>query len=157
MTTSPTVGCNVEEVCHGSVRFRAWDLGGQTALRNHWGAYCAGGVDGIVFIVDAVDRGRVYEARDELQRLLRLEACDGAALLVLANKQDMDDAMSPAQISDELKLMENKMRPWHIQGACALNGKGLREGLGWLAGVLTTEADSSVVASTSAGKGWWST
>ena len=85
--------------------------------------------------------------------MMSLEACAGAALLVLANKQDMEDAMTPAQISDELKLIEIKVRPWHIQGACALNGAGLREGLGWLAGVLTAEAGDGGAAAPVAGAG----
>ena len=66
-------------------------------------------------MVDSLDRGRVYEARDELHQLLGLDACEGAALLVFANKQDLPDAMEPAQISAELKLMELKSRSWHIQ------------------------------------------
>lgn len=45
-------------------------------------------------------------------------------------------AMSPMEVCDGLGLFDLKNRKWHIQGACALKGDGLYEGLDWLASTL---------------------
>ena len=55
-------------------------------------------------------------------------------LLILANKQDLPEAVSPAEITEKLELF--KLRPdrdWHIQRTSAVSGEGLVDGLTWLA------------------------
>lgn len=47
-----------------------------------------------------------------------------AAVLIFANKQDMKDCMSAAEISKYLSLSSIKDHPWHIQSCCALTGEG---------------------------------
>lgn len=47
-----------------------------------------------------------------------------AAVLIFANKQDMKDCMSAAEISKYLTLSSIKDHPWHIQSCCALTGEG---------------------------------
>ncbi|XP_048502219.2 ADP-ribosylation factor isoform X2 [Beta vulgaris subsp. vulgaris] len=55
-----------------------------------------------------------------------------ATLLVFANKQDLPNAMTVADISDKLGLHSLRQRRWYIQTACATSGEGLYEGLEWL-------------------------
>ena len=55
-----------------------------------------------------------------------------AHILVLANKQDLPDAMDCSMIADKLGLHKLKGRPWQIQAATATEGTGLYEGLDWL-------------------------
>lgn len=56
-----------------------------------------------------------------------------SVLLVFANKQDMPDALSAAQLTDELELTKlPRTRRWHVQATCATSGEGLYEGLNWL-------------------------
>lgn len=52
-------------------------------------------------------------------------------LLVLANKQDLPEALSPAKISELLQLTDLKNRSWSIQKASALTGEGLEFGFDW--------------------------
>lgn len=61
-----------------------------------------------------------------------------AALLVLANKQDLPNAMSVSALTDKLGLHKLR-RPWFIQQACATSGEGLHEGLEWLQRAITEE------------------
>ena len=59
-----------------------------------------------------------------------------AALLVFANKQDLPNAMSVAEVTDKLGLHSLKNRKWYIQSTCATSGDGLYEGLDWLSQTL---------------------
>jgi signal recognition particle receptor subunit beta len=56
----------------------------------------------------------------------------GVALLVLANKQDLLNAMPAHEIAEELGLSMIRDRPWQIQGCSAREGFGIEEGMGWL-------------------------
>ena len=58
-------------------------------------------------------------------------------MLVWANKQDVEGAMTPAEISDALNLTSFRDRTWQIFGCSALTGKGLTAGLDWLATTLS--------------------
>ncbi len=85
-------------------------------------------------MVDSNDRERIDIARDELFRVVNDEALVNAkAVLVLANKQDIAGSMSIAEISDSMQLHKLKTRNWFVQGACAVQGEGLYQGLDWLA------------------------
>lgn len=59
----------------------------------------------------------------------------GCPLLVFANKQDLEGALSEEEIVKGLGLgVEEDLgtRQWRVQGACAREGHGLWEGLNWL-------------------------
>jgi len=56
-----------------------------------------------------------------------------AVLLVFANKQDLPQAMSVAEITEKLGLPNIRNRKWYMQATCATSGDGLYEGLDWLA------------------------
>jgi ADP-ribosylation factor protein 4 len=83
-----------------------------------------------------------------------------AVLLIFANKQDLPNAMTAAEITDKLglnqlrgrkvdqfiiiiKILTNKNKKmynifkWYIQGTCATQGTGLYEGLDWLSNELS--------------------
>merc|ERR1711948_31449 len=75
-------------------------------------------------------------ARDELHRMLAEDELKDAALLVLANKQDLPQAMSVNECTEKLGLNQLRNRDWYIQSTCATTGDGLYEGLDWLANTL---------------------
>jgi signal recognition particle receptor subunit beta len=43
-------------------------------------------------------------------------------VLVFANKQDLRDAMSVADLTESLNLHSIKDHDWHIQASCAVSG-----------------------------------
>ncbi len=51
---------------------------------------------------------------------------------MFANKQDIKNSMSAAEISQKLNLTSIKDHAWHIQACCALTGEGLYQGLEWI-------------------------
>ena len=51
--------------------------------------------------------------------------------MVFANKQDLEGAMTPADISNALGLSALKNRTWSIFKTSALKGEGLEEAMEW--------------------------
>ncbi|KAF4770180.1 hypothetical protein HAV15_011357 [Penicillium sp. str.  len=129
VTTIPTIGFNVETVEYKNIQFTVWDVGGQDKIRPLWRHYFQN-TQGIIFVVDSNDRDRIVEAREELQRMLNEDELRDALLLVFANKQDLPNAMSPAEITQQLGLQSLTRRAWFIQSTCATTGDGLYEGSG---------------------------
>lgn len=50
-------------------------------------------------------------------------------LLVLANKQDIPNAMSEQMVTEKLRMTEKKVECWKVQPSCAKDGRGLDDGL----------------------------
>jgi len=136
VTTIPTIGFNVETVEYKNINFTVWDVGGQDKIRPLWRHYFQN-TQGLIFVVDSNDRERVNEAHDELNKMLNEDELRDAAVLVFANKQDLPNAMSVAEITDKLGLHSLRSRKWYIQSTCATSGDGLYEGLDWLSNVLS--------------------
>merc|ERR1711946_94998 len=131
VTTIPTIGFNVETVEYKNICFTVWDVGGQDKIRPLWRHYFQN-TQGLIFVVDSNDRERIGEAREELMRMLAEDELRDATLLVFANKQDLPNAMTAAELTDKLGLNQLRGRKWYIQATCATQGNGLYEGLDWL-------------------------
>ena len=137
VTTIPTIGFNVETVEYKNISFTVWDVGGQDKIRPLWRHYYQN-TQGLIFVVDSNDSDRIDAARDELHRMLNEDELRDAVLLVFANKQDLPNAMSAAEMTDKLGLhgLRPSYRQWYIQACCATTGDGLYEGLDWLSATL---------------------
>jgi len=137
VTTIPTIGFNVETVEYKNISFTVWDVGGQDKIRPLWRHYYQN-TQGLIFVVDSNDSDRIDAARDEMHRMLNEDELRDAVLLVFANKQDLPNAMSAAEMTDKLGLhgLRPSYRQWYIQACCATTGDGLYEGLDWLSATL---------------------
>eukprot|EP00438_Fugacium_kawagutii_P017662 Skav201279 [mRNA] locus=scaffold2058:156040:156755:+ [translate_table: standard] len=131
VTTIPTVGFNVETVEYKNIKFNVWDVGGQDKIRRLWRYYFQG-TDGLIYVVDSSDRDRIQDAKEELDKMLQEQQMENAVLLVLANKQDLPNAMTAAEVMEKLELQNLRHRKWFIQSTVAPTGDGLYEGLDWL-------------------------
>jgi len=134
--TIPTVGFNVETVQYKQLTFTMWDIGGQSKIRPLWRHYYEG-TDGVIFVVDANDRDRIGTVCEELHSMLQAEELRDACLLVLANKQDLPNSMSGAEVMEKLQLSKLRGRSFFVQPCVATTGEGLHAGLDWLSDVLT--------------------
>ncbi|XP_063429032.1 uncharacterized protein LOC134711940 [Mytilus trossulus] len=127
--TIPTVGFNVETV--GPIKgisLTVWDIGGQEKIRRLWQHYLKN-TDGLIYVVDSNDKDRLCEAREELYSILNSANMRNVPVVVIANKQDMPDALDPSTVAGYLNLDRIKKRKWKIQGACAKTGSGLFESM----------------------------
>ena len=136
--TKPTIGFNVETLQYKNISINMWDLGGQTSIRPYWRCYYAN-TAAVIFVVDSTDRDRLETARKELHMMLKEDELVDSALLVFANKQDQPGALTAAEVSKALGLVELKDRSWSIVASSAIKGEGLTEGLDWLIDVIKEE------------------
>merc|ERR1712241_499135 len=98
VTTIPTIGFNVETVEYRNLNFTVWDVGGQDRIRKLWRHYFTG-TNGVIYVVDSNDRDRTEDAREGLIKMLNEDEMRDAVLLVFANKQDLPNAMSAAEVT----------------------------------------------------------
>jgi GTP-binding protein SAR1 len=105
VSAEPTIHPNTEELIVGQLKLKAFDLGGHETARRLWQDYTTT-VDGVVFLVDAIDRQRFPEAKRELDNLLSSEELRGVPFLVLGNKIDMPSAASEEELKYALGLVD---------------------------------------------------
>ncbi len=134
--TIPTIGFNVENVDHKNVHLQMWDVGMRDAARALLRHYLPG-TSAIVCVVDSRDRERLPQVRDLLASLVREDELRDAVFLLYANKQDLENAAPPEEVTTALDLSAVLHgHPWRLFGASATEGAGLNEGLDWLADTL---------------------
>ena len=68
--------------------------------------------DAVIYVIDSCDRDRISTSKEELMQMLQEEELKNAALLVFANKQDMEGAMSVSEVSEFMGLTDLKTRTW---------------------------------------------
>ncbi len=136
----PTIGFNLETFRYQNLIFNAWDVGGQDLIRKLWKHYFKN-ANAIIFVVDAADRSRLGQAAEELRKMLRDSELKDAALLILANKQDLEGAINPQGVIElmglrSMKELTKNQRRVCVKPTCAVTGEGLDEAMKWLAEVL---------------------
>lgn len=99
----PTLHASCEEMVIDNIRFRTYDVGGHVTARRIWGDWFPA-VHGVVFIVDAADRTRFEEAKEELTRILGDECLRNKPIAVLGNKIDIPYAASEEELRRALGL-----------------------------------------------------
>lgn len=127
---SPTLGFSIFTFDFQGHQLNIWDIGGQKSLRTYWRNYFEE-TDGIIWVVDSADRGRLKDCKHELDTLLKEEKLAGATLLIFANKQDIEGALSKEEICKILDLDAIENRHYRIVSCSAMTGEGLIEGISW--------------------------
>ncbi|KAK6539992.1 ADP-ribosylation factor-like protein 2 [Orbilia ellipsospora] len=130
-TVSPTLGFIIKTIEYQGYKLNIWDVGGQKTLRSYWRNYFEK-TDALIWVVDATDRFRLDDCKEELHGLLLEERLMGASLLVFVNKTDVKGCMSTDEIKEGLKLDEIVTHKWTILRCSAMTGENLDEGLEWV-------------------------
>merc|ERR1712113_595060 len=61
------------------------------------------------------DRDRTEDAKEELTKMLNEDEMRDAVLLVFANKQDLPNAMTAAEVTEKLGLRNLRHRRWSLR------------------------------------------
>jgi signal recognition particle receptor subunit beta len=135
-------GFNVETIspCPG-ISLTVWDVGGQDHLRSLWHHYFDN-VDGLVFVIDSTDSRRLHLARAELEGIYQHESMKYVPLIILANKQDVDNALTGEQIAEKLNLLNWSDGSYYIIPCCGITGDGITDGFTTLAQMIRTRQKS---------------
>ncbi|KAM7379301.1 hypothetical protein PAMP_004865 [Pampus punctatissimus] len=149
VSTVPTIGFNVEMFEARKNRKRivltVWDVGGQVMMRQHWKNFYQD-TAGVVFVVDSSDRQRLPEARRELENTLRSDQLRHRPLMVLANKQDVNEALTVTEIKDQLNLSKTcSDRDWFVQPCSSSTGVGVEEALRRVVQMVKLPSDSGAM------------
>ncbi|XP_045187889.1 ADP-ribosylation factor 1-like [Mercenaria mercenaria] len=143
VTTIPPRAINIETFTPvKGATFTVWDIGGRDRIRPFWRHYF-NSTEGIVYVVDSSDMERIEEAREELFNALEFEELRGVPIVVLANKQDMQDALSASEIAQQLHLNMLTGRDWCVQQTSATTGEGLFQAMRELATLTKASTDSN--------------
>lgn len=137
-TVSPTLGFDINTLDFNEFKLNLWDVGGQQTIRAYWRNYFEQ-TDGIIWVVDSADTLRLADCRMELESLLMEERLAGATLLVLANKQDITDALTTADIVEKLSLnsVVGRKRHWRVSACSAYAGTSSNDNKNYDEDVLT--------------------
>ena len=118
----------METIKYKNISFTSWDVGGrdkivcfmssviftsshpcmQRPIIRHY----LKDTNALVFVVDSNDRYRIDDVKEELWRMLGEDELRGCIVMIMANKQDLPNALSVKEITDKLELHEIKDRSW---------------------------------------------
>lgn len=119
----------------GSTVLALTDVGGHQQARRLWRDYMLASTR-LIFMIDASNRTRIPDARNELLKILDDEEIQTVPLLILANKIDnIDTAMSESELRYELQIEKylNVQNPRLKLCMCSIKrNEGFTDGLKWL-------------------------
>ncbi|XP_075854668.1 ADP-ribosylation factor-like protein 10 [Microcebus murinus] len=111
----PTWGFNSVRLSCRDFQVDLLEIGGSQNLRFYWKEF-VNEVDVLVFVVDSADRPRLPWARQELHKLLDRDP--DLPVVIVANKQDLSEAVSVVELQRELGLQAvNSQREVFLLGA----------------------------------------
>ena len=128
----PTKGFNFQKFDYNNTTFILWDLGGQKSIRKFWDNYYEKENDCIIYVIDSSDSERLEETGKELYNIIQQPELSGLPLVIFANKQDLNMALSAEEILEQLGLDKIMDRKWTIIASSALTKQGLSTGLKWI-------------------------
>ncbi|NWX19734.1 AR13B protein, partial [Aegotheles bennettii] len=147
---APTVGFSKIDLKQGRFEVTIFDLGGGKRIRSIWRNYYAESY-GVIFVVDSSDIARMEETKQTMIEVLNSPKISGKPVLVLANKQDREGALSEADVIESLsleKLVNEHKCLCQIEPCSAVMGcgkkidKSIKKGLYWLLHIIAKDFDA---------------
>ncbi|KAJ7969985.1 ADP-ribosylation factor-related protein 1 [Quillaja saponaria] len=141
----PTVGLNIGRLEVSSTKLVFWDLGGQPGLRSIWEKYYEE-AHAVVFVIDAACPARFEDSKSALEKVLWHQDLQGAPLLILANKQDLAEAVSAEELARYLDLKKLDERVYMFEAVSAYDGLGIKESVEWLVEVMERSKRTEILS-----------
>lgn len=107
-----------------------FDVGGK--VRSLWSHYYDD-LDAIIFVVDSTDKDRISIVKDEFNKLSSEISFQSAVILVLFNKQDLQECIDFKVLVEEIGIDSINENDIIIQKCSAKTGDGLLDGMEKLA------------------------
>ncbi len=129
-----TMGIRIDELKTKKTHFIFWEIGGaESFIRTLWDIYTRDS-DGIVFVIDSTAPNLFPVLKDLIENhIIKFPHIKSVPVLLLANKQDLSDAMTVPDLVERLELHELlDDRPWAIFGTSAVTAENLSQALRWL-------------------------
>ena len=117
---APTMGKELTTIEIQGIRINVMDMGGQKDFRDLW-LHEMNDTECIIFMIDAYDRERFKEAKNELWKLA--DVFKKKPLIVLANKYDLQPVAQIGEIIEELEL--SKINSFEILPISCKTGYGI--------------------------------
>ncbi|KAJ3170900.1 ADP-ribosylation factor-like protein 13B [Geranomyces variabilis] len=105
----PAASAKAKKVKTEKVDATYYDVGGDSKIRGIWKNYYAEAC-ACIYVVDSANRERIAEAAEVLAEIYGHERMKDKPLIVLANKQDLPQAMSADELREALKIEELRAR-----------------------------------------------
>ncbi|XP_074155952.1 ADP-ribosylation factor-like protein 13B isoform X2 [Sminthopsis crassicaudata] len=146
---APTIGFSRIDFKQGNFDVTIFDVGGGHRIRGIWKNYYAESY-GLIFVIDSSDVNRIEETRAAITEVLSHPRMSGKPVLVLANKQDKEGALSEACLIECLsldKLVNEQKCVCQMKGCSTVLGTGkkidksIRRGLFWLLNCIGNDFD----------------
>eukprot|EP01097_Dermamoeba_algensis_P008215 TRINITY_DN538_c0_g1_i1.p1 TRINITY_DN538_c0_g1~~TRINITY_DN538_c0_g1_i1.p1 ORF type:complete len:192 (-),score=57.82 TRINITY_DN538_c0_g1_i1:91-666(-) len=133
----PTVGFKEKNIKYKSVNFRIWDVAGKENVRGLWKHYYSD-KDAVVFVLDASNADRLEQGINQLKLVLGEGELKDSVLLVLANKQDLPDAVDAEAIRVKLQPFVGEKRVWKVFNSTTKvpGGELVQQAFWWLSKAL---------------------
>lgn len=141
---TPTNGFELGKCKHARSEVTVFGLGGGKGIRSYWQNYYDE-VHGLVFVIDASDMERLFEACDLVRECAKHPQAADKPILIFLNKQDLNPLSATELVLDldELKC------PTHVVTCKALENNELAgsspvimEGLAWLVGQVDADREA---------------
>ncbi len=83
-----------------------------------------------MFVLDSADHTRLDEALEEFNKILPKDTLKDVPILIVANKQDLPEALETQEIWKKFKIAEIK-QPVAVLSTSAVTGVGVHEAFDW--------------------------
>lgn len=129
-----TLGMTVDKIKINGLSLVTWDLGGQKAFRETlWTTYMNGS-QALVYVIDSSNINRLNESKVELQKYVFSNIkFNKLPILILANKQDMNNSFSAKEIEIFLDIKKfNQFNNIIIFPISCKTGLNINQAIDWL-------------------------
>lgn len=130
VTTNPTVGFHNEAISYKGNSLSMWDCRGCDKVSQLWPRYYDG-MDALIVVVGGHWKDDILEKQPRIASAMAICEAQDIPVLIYNNGSDSDNHLTNQEVSDILKLHEQRGR-FHVQESCAVTGEGLWEGIDWL-------------------------
>lgn len=120
----PTMGFYIHNALVNNTVMQLADVCGQDSIRVIWRSLYHS-ADGIIFVIDGMDRARLRTALVSLKEVMVYPALEDKPFLILVNKHD-EDAVDVSEIKSEIK--EGNWRAFNVS---VKSGDGVDEAMQW--------------------------